>query len=221
MIKTSFTKIELDKINPGQSMESQLCSLKAAYVEEHYSENAEFIRAIDKSVKLRNQWAHQDLLKLFDKMRCHLALICEMATGSIDTDDPFAEMDSEHLAIGIFATGVHFSGGDENLKVSISGFRMLANENRLELKTPAIRIDGEYPFATQLLDLLTDLEQEAKAAIYQQKGCNFQLDLFADNEPGEAPQEKPKTKSKVKSDFLEGLGFEERDGKKVFTINTN
>ena len=221
MIKTSFTSIGLDKINPGLSLEAQLSSIKAAYVEEQYSDNAEFIRAIDKSVKLRNQWAHIDLLKLFDKLRCHLAIICEMSTGSIDTDDPFAEMDSEHLAIGIFATGVQFSGGDENLKVSISGFRMLANENRLELKTPAIRIDGDYPFATQLLDLLTDLEQETKAAIYQQKGCQFQLDLFADNEPGEAPHEKPRKKSKVANDFLDGLGFEEKDGKKVFTINTN
>lgn len=221
MIKTSFTSIALDKINPGQSMESQLCGIKTSYVEEQYSEAGDYIRAIEKSVKLRNQWAHQDLLKLFDKLRCHLALICEMSTGSIDTDDTDAEMDSEHLAIGIYATGVQFSGGDENLKVSISGFRMLANENRLELKTPAIRIDGDYPFATQLLDLLTDLEQETKAAIYEQKGCQFQLDLFADNEPGEAPHEKPRKKSNSKSDFLDGLGFEERDGKKVFTINTN
>jgi hypothetical protein len=194
MIKTSFTKISLQKVDPLIELEAQFTSMDCDMVEEHYSEAGDFIRAIEKKIKLRNQWAHADMLKLFNNLRPHLALVCEISHETPDFEDPEAVLDVDSIAPGIFAKSVIITGSNENIRVSIVGFKNLSFENTLDLRTPAIPLDGYYPFVSQLMDLIAMLENEAKLAIYEQKGCGMQLDLFADNEqePGQSSKKKAK-----------------------------
>ena len=189
-------------------MESQLTGIKLQLTEEHYSEAGDFIRCIDKTIKLRNQWAHVDMLRIFKKLSAHLALICELSTDTPDYTDPDADLDPENLAVGIYTIGVIINGGDENLKVALHGFKLLTNDQQLDLKPPAVRIDGDYPFATQLLDLVQELTSEARKALYEQKGCSVQGNLFGQDigEAVGASMEIKATKSKKpKSDFMDGL----------------
>lgn len=194
MIKTSFTKISLQKVDPLIELEAQFTSIDCDMVEEHYSEAGDFIRAIEKKIKLRNQWAHADMLKLFNNLRPHLALVCEISHETPDFEDPEAALDVDAIAPGIFAKSVIITGSNEHIRVSIIGFKTLSFENTLDLRTPAIPLDGDYPFVSQLMDLISMLENEAKLAIYEQKGCGMQLDLFADNEqePGQSSKKKAK-----------------------------
>ncbi len=207
MIKTNFVKIGLQRIEPGLEIENQITSLDCDLVEEHYSEDGDFIRAIEKKIKLRNQWVHADMLKLFNDLRSHLALVCEIAHDMPDVEDPQAVLDADAIAPGIFAKSVIITGSNENVKVSIVGFKTLSFEKTLDLRTPAIPLDGEYPFVAQLMDLITMLESEANAAIYEQKGCGMQLDLFADNdqEPGQSSKKNAKRRS-LADDLADGLG---------------
>jgi len=207
MIKTNFTKIGLQKLEPTIEVENQITSIDCDMVEEHYSEAGDFIRAIEKKIKLRNQWVHADMLKLFNNLRPHLALVCEIAHDTPDMEDPEAYLDVDSIAPGIYAKSVIITGSNENIRVSIIGFKTLSYDNTLDLRTPAIPLDGDYPFATQLMDLIAGLESEARLAIYEQKGCG-QMDLFAGNhETEESGQSKPK-KAKRRSlaeDFADAL----------------
>ena len=207
MIKTNFIKIGLQRIEPGLEIEKQITSLDCDLVEEHYSEAGDFIRAIEKKIKLRNQWVHGDMLKVFNDLRPHLALVCEIAHDTPDVEDPQAVLDVDAIAPGIFAKSVIISGSNENVRVSILGFKTLSFDNTLDLRTPAIPLDGEYPFVAQLMDLIANLESEANLAIYQQKGCGMQLDLFADSdqEPGQSKPKKAKRRN-LADDLSDGLG---------------
>lgn len=207
MIKTNFTKIGLSKLDPALAIERQYTSLECDMVEEQYSENDDFIRAIEKKIKLRNQWCHLDMLNLFSALRPHLALICEIAHDTPDMEDPDAVLDIDAISPGIYAKSVIISGSNENLRVSIIGFKTLSFDNQLDLRTPAIPIDGDYPFVGQLMDIISGLESEARAAIYEQKGCGAQLDLFADGEGQEPGQSKPKkaNRKNIGEDFANSL----------------
>jgi len=206
MIKTSFTKIGLQKLEPTIEVEKQITSIDCDMVEEHYSEAGDFIRAIEKKIKLRNQWVHADMLKLFNNLRPHLALVCEIAHDTPQMDDPEAYLDVDSIAPGIYAKSVIITGSNENIRVSIIGFKTLSYDNTLDLRTPAIPLDGDYPFATQLMDLIAGLESEARLAIYEQKGCGQQLDLFADSdqEPGQSKPKKAKRRN-LAEDFADAL----------------
>jgi len=207
MIKTNFVKIGLQRIEPGLEIEKQITSLDCQLVEEHYSETGDFIRAIEKKIKLRNQFVHTDMLKLFNGLRSHLALVCEIAQFTPHDEDTQAVLDVDSIAPGIFAKSVIITGSNEHIRVSILGFKTLSFENTLDLRTPAIALDGEYPFVSQLMDLIAMLESEAKLAIYQQKGCGMQLDLFADNEQDTEQSSKKKAKLlNLADDLADGLG---------------
>lgn len=207
MIKTNFVKIGLQRIEPGLEIEKQITSLDCQLVEEHYSEAGDFIRAIEKKIKLRNQFVHADMLKLFNDLRPHLALVCEIAHYTPDIEDPQAVLDVDSIAPGIFAKSVIITGSNEDIRVSILGFKTLSFDNTLDLRTPAIALDGEYPFVSQLMDLIAMLESEAKLAIYEQKGCGVQLDLFADSdqEPGQSKPKNAKRRN-LADDLSDGLG---------------
>lgn len=221
MIKSSFTKIGLHKLDPTLSIEKQITTLECDLVEEHYDANENFIRAIEKKIKLRNQWAHIDALQVFDKLRAHMALICEMQTTELqpeDYDEPMAKLDQDELARGIFVKSIQLTGGNENLRLTMFGFKTLAHDNTLELKSPAIRLDDmDYPFTEQLVELISDLESEARQAIYEQKGCG-QLNLFDADEPGEAPIQK-KAKRKALENFADDL-LESDGGSITMTTGT-
>jgi len=209
-IKTSFTKIGLQKLEPGIDLEKQITSIECDMVEEQFTEMGDFLRAIEKKIKLKNQWVHADMLRLFNNLRPHLALVCEIAHDTPQMDDPEAYLDVDSIAPGIYAKSVIITGSNENIRVSIIGFKTLSYDNTLDLRTPSIPLDGDYPFATQLMDLIAGLESEARLAIYEQKGCGQQLDLFADNGQADQPgQSKPKkAKKRNLADDLEMEGFD-------------
>lgn len=206
MLKPNFTKISLPKIKPGSTVENTLTGIELELSEEQHSENGDFIRAIEKRVKIKGQYAHDDLLRLFDKMRPHLALVCEINTGLPDDQSgDEAELVPDVVAPGIAVRSVLIGGSDEQPRITIIGCKQLIMDKELELKTPPIRLgNGEYFYEAQLAELVSQIETEARLALYEHKGKGVQGRLFDDEEPAASPAPAKRTKAKSLAEALMG-----------------
>lgn len=182
-IKVNFAKIALEKYDPAVEYDSQMTGLKFSLVEEISDEDGKFQFAGEKQVKLRNFFAHNDLLKTFDKLRSHLALICEISPLTRVDESDLNKPDA--VAPGIFATQIVFTGSAENAGVVIVGFKMLANDRQLNLVTPNVNLGADdYEFASELLNLIQEIETEARKAYVERKRKIIQGSLFDDEPDG-------------------------------------
>lgn len=181
----TFSKISLEKFNPDLDYQDQTCGLSLAFAEEVNDDEGRFQYAKENKAKLKNFFAHNDLLERFNTLRSHLALVCEMNANLKNIGDAEIEQ-PEILAPRIYATGIVMTGSGENDGVVIIGFKVLAGGARLNLVTPNVTFD-EYEHASHLMDLLADIEKEASAA-YRGKRKIIQGELFDDGD-GEAMPE--------------------------------
>lgn len=186
MTTVHLSKISLEKVQHELEYENWMTGLTLSLSEEVTDENGEFEFVREKpNMKLRNFFAHNDLLKTFNLLRCHMALICEISPlvdiGELELKTP------EHTAPGIYVTGVTLTGSQENAGVVLTGFKMLANEKKLNLNTPNINLGAdEYAWPIELSELLDELESEAKKAYADKKRKIIQGDLFDNNNEAEA-----------------------------------
>lgn len=182
MTTIHLSKISLEKVQHDLEYENWMTGLTLSLSEEVTDENGEFEFVREKpNMKLRNFFAHNDLLGKFNLLRCHMALICEISPlvniGELELKTP------EHTAPGIYVTGVTLTGSAENSGVVLTGFKILANEKKLNLNTPNVNLGAdEYPWAAELSELLDALESEARLAYTSKKRKIIQGSLFDDNE---------------------------------------
>ena len=181
-MKQTFSKINLEKLNPDLPYEDQTCGLSLSFAEEVNDEEGKFQYAKENKTKLKNFFCHNDLMHQFNTLRSHLALVCEMNTKMKNIGDAEIEQ-PENLAPKIYTTGIVITGTGESEGVVIIGFKVLAGGARLNLVTPNIMFD-DYEHASHLIDLLASIEREASRA-YQGKRKIIQGDLFDDGD-GEA-----------------------------------
>ena len=98
---------------------------------------------------------------------------------STDYDQQFCGFDKENEGT-VFVTGVTYTGTLESEGFVLTGFKVLKSGKKLNIVTPNIGLADQD--GTELLDILTELENEAIEAYSNKKRKEFQRELFDDQE---------------------------------------
>lgn len=181
-IRRTITKVALSDINEQITpFTDQMTPIDVGYTEEHLDADGSlvYVKEVPKA-KLRNFLAHADLLERFNALRPHMALYAEYAPDQgYETQEELMEsVDYE----SVYVTEVMLTGSNEKSGVVLSGFKLLADENRIKLVTPNINLDlSEYAYVQQLSDSLDELVEEARLAIIQNKCKIVQQELFGED----------------------------------------
>jgi len=164
--RTTIQKINIEKFDESTDYDQQFCGLKLSLIEEVTNQDGEFLFTREKpSVKMRNFFAHNDLMEKFEKLRSHMVEICEFDKENEGT---------------VFVTGVTYTGTLESEGFVLTGFKVLKSGKKLNIVTPNIGLADQD--GTELLDILTELENEAIEAYSNKKRKEFQRELFDDQE---------------------------------------
>jgi hypothetical protein len=103
---------------------------------------------------------HNDLQLAMDRLKPHLAVICEQIDDTkikdiedLENLDPVGDYKTnsiEKKVFMFFVTGFTLEGSGENESVSLTGFRRLSTGDDLALKSPKTKWAGVYPFVDEL-----------------------------------------------------------------------
>jgi hypothetical protein len=103
---------------------------------------------------------HNDLQLAMDRLKPHLAVICEQIDDSkikdiedLESLDPTGDYKTnsiEKRILMFFVTGFTLEGSGENESVTLSGFRRLSTGEDLPLKSPKTKWAGVYQFIDEL-----------------------------------------------------------------------
>jgi len=177
--RVTISKVKLTNFEEDLGLDNQMCGVELGYTKEVLDEDGGFQFAKEyPTAKLRNFLAHDDLVKKFDALRCHLALICEYDNMHNYSDNQLDEVDTENM----FVTQVVLTGHDENAGVVLTGYRLLAGGSKLNLVTPNIRFEAlDYKFTHELSEAVDELTGEALLCLTHRKRKIVQAEIF-DNE---------------------------------------
>jgi hypothetical protein len=103
---------------------------------------------------------HDDLQHSMNRLRPHLAVICEQIDDSrikdiadleeLDPTEDYKTNSIEKKVLMFFVTGFTLEGSGENESVSLTGFRRLTTGEDLPLKSPKTKWAGVYQFVDEL-----------------------------------------------------------------------
>lgn len=117
--RVTITKVKLTNFEEDLKPDNQMCGVELGYVKEVLDEEGAFQFAKEyPTAKLRNFLAHDDLVAKFDKLRPHLALICEYDNADNYTEENLDESDFDKM----FVTQVTITGDNENAGVVLTVF---------------------------------------------------------------------------------------------------
>lgn len=161
--------------------------LKYGY--DHIVNNAKFTHSSSGDAPI-----HNDLQAAFDALTPHFAFICEDITESVCRQ-----------AINDFKEGViygtpsdplkkynvsGFALGKESEGVTISGTKRLESGKSININTPFIKWDDDYPFISELIESVDILKSEVYEYIEGKRAPikHQTIDMFEeDNEDGNVP----------------------------------
>jgi hypothetical protein len=145
-----------------------------------------------------NHIVHNDLKNAFKKLIPHLAVVCEQVSKEEITDiEAIADFDDkvhqegslEHKISHYFITSFTSVSSGENESVVLKGSRRLSDGDFIDLKTPKIRLHGEYQFVNELIVAIDDIKHEVElymtgksAPKFVQQGIEFPEEQFAETE---------------------------------------
>ncbi|SFK99264.1 hypothetical protein [Proteiniphilum acetatigenes] len=190
----------MEATNKIQKAKIKDYKLEAAY-EEYFSEE-NYSNIIEKKCA---QIAHGDLQAALDKLKVHLACICEMPEAEAIKefgvyDYPLSKLD------GYVVTGYTHGGSDESAGVTIIGKKLLKSGKVLNLISPFIQYEDTdaYPFAGELYADIEACDYEVEQYLFHEKFGIKQMSLDFDA-PDEAdisaePQ-KPKKRGRKKKEI--------------------
>jgi hypothetical protein len=142
----------------------------------------------DREVTMKcDQLVHDDLVKAFDKLKVHLAIICELHEAAVFEID-LADFDPEEHLPNIKVTSFSIGGSGDDLGVTITGQKKLKSGKILNLNTPFIKYYDEidpYMYAGEMAESIQGCVYEAEEYIFREKYAVKQLDLPFDEETGE------------------------------------
>ena len=146
--------------------------------EEFFSEE-NYSNTIDKKCA---QIIHADLQTAFDRLKAHLAHICEMPEGKFINIYECDPSDFNNYVV----TGYSHGGSAESAGVTIVGQKLLKSGKVLNLITPFIQFeDAEaYKFASDLLADIDACDNEVKEYLFDGKWGVKQLSLDFDAPEG-------------------------------------
>lgn len=181
--RTTITKVAIPDVKEEvENFEDQMSGIELGYSEEILSEDGEqteFVKEYPK-VKFRNFLAHPDMLKQFNALRPHMALICEFREDDVNDPDNLLE-EVQHK--DVYVTAVTAVGHNEKSGVVLDGFKILKDGSKLKLVSPAVRFDmGEYPYSEELLEVVESVMEEGRLALMEKKHRIIQMEIFPEDE---------------------------------------
>lgn len=180
--RVTISKVKLTNFEEDLKPDNQMCAVELGYVKEVLDEEGAFQFAKEyPTAKLRNFLAHDDLVTKFDKLRPHLALICEYDNADNYTEENLDESDFDKM----FVTQVTITGDNENAGVVLTGFRLLADGSKLNLVTPNLKFEHtEYRFSNELSEAVDELTAEALLCLSLRKRKIVQAEIFDNDGDG-------------------------------------
>ena len=173
--------------------------------EEYFSEE-NYSNTIDKKCA---QIIHVDLQTSLDRLKPHIACICEMPEASRITniyDCDLADFDN------YVVTGYSHGGSDESAGATIVGQKLLKSGKVLNLVTPFIQFEDTdaYYFAGELSADIEACDQEVKEYLFNEKWGIKQLSLDFDEPEGTTVKViEPKKRGRKKKGEATEESFEE------------
>jgi hypothetical protein len=166
-------EIKKVKITKGRTLEVELV--------EHLPDQT------DREVIMKcDQLVHNDICKAFDKLKLHLAKICDLYEGQSFTPEDFnSENDLKNFKITSFSLG----GSEDQEGVTISGQKELAGSKILNLNTPFTKYADElnpYEYSSELAADIQACVYEAEQYLWHDKYAVKQQELpFEENDQGD------------------------------------
>jgi hypothetical protein len=167
--------------------------LEVVYEEYFPAEN--YSNTIDKKCA---QVVHADLQAAFNRLKPHLACICEMPEGNRITDIYDCNLDDFNNYV---VTGYSHGGSSESAGITIVGQKLLKSGKVLNLITPFIQFEDTdaYQYAGELCSEIEACDCEVKEYLFNEKWGIKQLSLdFDEGEGTSESADKPKRRGRKK-----------------------
>lgn len=113
-----------------------------------------------------DQLYHDDVTKVFDKLKPHLAKICDLR--EFDTLVDINDHENEILADKILIHGIDISGSFDAEGIVIHGSKMIGDK-LLKLDSPWAGFEDDYEFGAELAELAEAIRFEAKEYLFNGK----------------------------------------------------
>ena len=191
----TVTKVKITGFKEDQLWRDQLCGIELGFSEEVHSAKKGFDHVRETpTVKLRNFFAHDDLLTIFRDLGQHMAMICEFKKQEdfeefIQMDDNYIEStDYSKFSENCYCLTATVTGSHEGAGVMLEGYRILSTGKKLKLQTPNIQFDNtQYDHGKDLSDLMDSLTNEGLKAMQENKRKVVQAELpFEDDKDEKA-----------------------------------
>ena len=172
---------------------------KLEVVYEEYFSEENYSNTIDKKCA---QIVHSDLQASLDRLKPHLACICEMTEGNRIKSIYDCNLDDFSNYV---VTGYSHGGSDESAGITIVGQKLLKSGKVLNLVTPFIQFEDTdaYYYAGELCADIEACDCEVKEYLFNEKWGIKQLSLDFDEPEGASTPviriEKSKKRSKKKN----------------------
>lgn len=149
------------------------------------------------------QFIHPDLRYALDRLKPHVAMICEMHEAQgVDISDP-TDDDLNVKLKGIVVTGYSKGGSDESAGVSIQAQKLLKSGQVLNLSVPFTKYENEsgegYPYGGELKEIVDRCDYETDAYLFEEK-YGIKQESFDFDTPEESDitgmEETPKTRKR-------------------------
>lgn len=149
------------------------------------------------------QFIHPDLRYALDRLKPHVAKICEMHEAQgVNISDPTDDDLNETLK-GIVVTGYSKGGSDESAGVSIQAQKLLKSGQILNLSVPFTKYENEsgegYPYGSELKEIVDRCDYETDAYLFEEK-YGIKQESFDFDTPEESDitgtDEAPKTRKR-------------------------
>lgn len=130
---------------------------------------------------------HNDLLILLDKLKPHLAVLCEQVENMLEITSYEEAFEKPHPILAkLKVTGFTIGGSDEHEGVTLIGRRVLAGNKVLNLVSPFCKWEDEhngYEQSYELSIIISDLQHEVIEYLMGKRAPLKQLSLeFEPNE---------------------------------------
>jgi len=131
----------------------------------------------DKHKLDRPCFVHPDLIAALDKLKAHMATVCEQYLLTEFEDNP-ALLDKFSV------DGITIKGEGEHEGVVISGTRHVANNLAVTMNTPFIKFNANhsfYQYSEEMMELVRNVETEIEAYLNGKFGAGNQYQMFSED----------------------------------------
>lgn len=134
---------------------------------------------------------HPDMRELFKNLKPIVSRIFKLTSFQSVVSAPdfkatakqkeAADSYADEVTNGVHVTGLSYGGTGDNVKVVLTALYTVANNQKVAINTPAIRVEGEsWGFEEQLQEIVAAVEKEVYQFLYE--GKKAQLEIFGQDD---------------------------------------